>query len=100
MFRQWFISNFVSSMDDATCCQLFLRDLNHEITYIYLKDENLMDFFKSVEIRDLKVIKTYIKDNGNSVVLNHDDYLEKLTTGINFGICLHILKKSQGYVFA
>ncbi len=43
MFRQWFISNFVSSMDDATCCQMFLRDLNHELTHIYLKDENLMD---------------------------------------------------------
>ena len=50
MFRQWFIKNFVSSMDDATCCQLFLRDLNHELTHIYLKDENLMDFFKAVEI--------------------------------------------------
>lgn len=100
MFRQWFISNFVSSMDDATCCQMFLRDLNHELTHIYLKDENLMDFFKAVEIRDLEGIKTYIKDNGNSVVLNNDDYLENLTTGINFGICLHIPKKSQGYVFA
>ena len=100
MFRQWFISNFVSSMDDATCCQMFLRDLNHELTHIYLKDENLMDFFKAVEIRDLEGIKTYIvKDNGNSVVLNNDDLLENLTTGINFGICLHIPKKSQGYVF-
>lgn len=100
MFRQWFISNFVSSMDDATCCQLFLRDLNHELTHIYLKDENLMDFFKAVEIRDLEGIKTYIKDNGSSVVLNNDNLLENLTTGINFGICLHIPKKSQGYVFA
>lgn len=100
MFRQWFISNFVSSMDDATCCQLFLRDLNHELTHIYLKDENLMDFFKAVEIRDLEGIKTYIKDNGSSVVLNNDNLLENLTTEINFGICLHIPKKSQGYVFA
>lgn len=100
MFRQWFISNFFSSMDDATCCQLFLRDLNHELTHIYLKDENLMDFFKAVEIRDLEGIKTYIKDNGSSVVLNNDNLLENLTTGINFGICLHIPKKSQGYVFA
>ncbi len=100
MFRQWFISNFVASMDDATCCQLFLRDLNHELTHIYLKDENLMEFFKAVEIRDLDGIKTYIKDNGSSVVLNNDDQLENLTTGINFGICLHIPKKSQGYVFA
>ena len=32
MFRQWFISNFVSCVDDATCCHLFLRDLNHEPT--------------------------------------------------------------------
>lgn len=27
MFRQWFLSNFASCMDDATCVQLFLRDL-------------------------------------------------------------------------
>lgn len=59
-----------------------------------------MDFFKTVEIRDLEGIKTYIKENGSSVVLNSDDYLENLTTGINFGICLHIPRKSQGFVFA
>ena len=59
-----------------------------------------MDFFKTVEIRDLEGIKTYIKDNGQSVVLNNDDQLENLTTGINFGICLHIPRKSQGFVFA
>ena len=95
-----FISNFVASMDDATCVQLFIRDLEHELTHIYLKDEQLMDFFKTVEIRDLEGIKTYIKENGSSVVLNSDDYLENLTTGINFGICLHIPCKSQGFVFA
>lgn len=100
MFRQWFITNFVSSVDDATCCQLFLRDLNHELTHVYLRDENLMDFFKAVDIRDLEGLKTYIKDNGESVVLNRDDELENLTTGINFGICLHIPRMSQGYVFA
>lgn len=100
MFRQWFITNFVSSVDDATCCQLFLRDLNHEHTHVYLRDENLMDFFKAVDIRDLEGLKTYIKDNGESVVLNRDDELENLTTGINFGICLHIPRMSQGYVFA
>lgn len=100
MFRQWFITNFVSSVDDATCCQLFLRDLNHELTHVYLRDENLIDFFKAVDIRDLEGLKTYIKDNGESVVLNRDDELENLTTGINFGICLHIPRMSQGYVFA
>ena len=100
MFRQWFITNFVSSVDDATCCQLFLRDLNHELTHVYLRDENLMDFFKAVDIRDFEGLKTYIKDNGESVVLNRDDELENLTTGINFGICLHIPRMSQGYVFA
>lgn len=100
MFRQWFITNFVSSVDDATCCQLFLRDLNHELTHVYLRDENLMDFLKAVDIRDLEGLKTYIKDNGESVVLNRDDELENLTTGINFGICLHIPRMSQGYVFA
>ena len=100
LFRQWFISNFVASMDDATCVQLFIRDLGHELTHIYLKDEGLMDFFKTVEIRDLEGIKTYIKENGSSVVLTSDDYLENLTTGINFGICLHIPRKSQGFVFA
>ena len=66
-------------MDDATCIQLFIRDLGHELTHIYLKDEGLMDFFKTVEIRDLEGIKTYIKENGSSVVLNSDDYLENLT---------------------
>lgn len=57
-----------------------------------------MDFFKAVDIRDLEGLKTYIKDNGESVVLNRDDELENLTTGINFGICLHIPRMSQGYV--
>lgn len=100
MFRQWFITNFVSSVDDATCCQLFLRDMNHELLHVYLRDENLLDFFKTVDIRDLEGLKSYIKDNGESVVLNRDDELENLTTGINFGICLHIPRMSQGYVFA
>lgn len=100
MFRQWFISNFVASMDDATCVQLFIRDLRHELTHIYLKDEALLDFLKTIEIKDLEGLKTYIKANGENVVLNNDDMLENLTTGINFGICLHIPRKSQGYVFA
>lgn len=100
MFRQWFLSNFASCMDDATCVQLFLRDLQGDLTHIYIKDSALFDFLKEPEIRDLEGIKTYIKENGNSVVLNADDMLENLTTGINFGICLHLPKVSQGYVFA
>ena len=80
---------------------LYLLRLRKKISFLlYLKDEQLMDFFKTVEIRDLEGIKTYIKENGSSVVLNSDDYLENLTTGINFGICLHIPRKSQGFVFA
>ena len=80
---------------------LYLLRLRKKISFLlYLKDEQLMDFFKTVEIRDLEGIKTYIKENGSSVVLNSDDYLEKLTTGINFGICLHIPRKSQGFEFA
>lgn len=100
LFRQWFIQTFVSSVDDATCCQLFIRDLRHELTHIYMRDAALLDFLKSIEIKDLDGIKKYIKDNGREVILNNDDYLEDLTTGINFGICLHIPKMSQGYVFA
>ena len=100
LFRQWLISNFVASMDDATCVQLFIRDLRQELTHIYLKNKQLIDFFKTVEIHDLEVIKTYIKENGFSVALNSEDYLENLTTGIKFGICLHIPRKSQGFVFA
>ena len=80
---------------------MYLLRLRKKISFLlYLKDEQLMDFFKTVEIRDLEGIKTYIKENGSSVVLNSDDYLENLTTGINFGICLHIPRKSQGFVFA
>lgn len=56
-----------------------------------------MDFFKAVEIRDLEGIKTYIKDNGSSVVLNNDDLLENLTTGINFGICLPFLENHRAF---
>ena len=100
MFHDWFISNFLQSMDDATSVQLFLRDLRGELTHIYIKESSLFDFFKNVEIRDLDGIKTYIKDNGSSVVLNADDTLQNLTTGINFAICLHLPKVSQGYVFA
>ncbi len=100
MYHDWFISNFLQSMDDATCVQLFMRDLRGELTHIYLKESSLFDFFKEVEIRDLEGIKTYIKDNGSSVVLNADDTLNNLTTGINFAICLHLPKVSQGYVFA
>ena len=100
MFRQWFISNFVSCVDDATCCQLFIRDLRHELTHIYMKDSYLLEFLKTVEIKDIEGLKQYIKDNGKEVILNNDDNLEDLTTGINFGICLHIPKISQGYVFA
>ena len=68
----------VSGMDDATCVQLFLRDLNHELTHIYLKDENLLEFFKTVEIRDLEGIKTYIKENTQSIVVHFNP--DALTT--------------------
>lgn len=100
MFRQWFISNFVSCVDDATCCQLFIRDLRHELTHIFMKDSYLLEFLKTVEIKDIEGLKQYIKDNGKEVILNNDDNLEDLTTGINFEICPHIPKISQGYVFA
>ncbi len=100
MFQDWFYANVAMSMDDATAVQLFLRDLKGELTHIYVKDSSLFDFLTEPEIRDLEGIKTYIRENGSTVTLNEDNKLEKLTTGVNFGICLHLPKISQGYVFA
>lgn len=100
MFQDWFYANVAICMDDATAVQLFLRDLKGELTHIYVKDSSLFDFLKEPEIRDLEGIKTYIRENGSTVTLNEDNKLEKLTTGVNFGICLHLPKVSQGYVFA
>lgn len=100
MFQDWFYANVAMSMDDATAVQLFLRDFKGELTHIYVKDSSLFDFLKEPEIRDLEGIKTYIRENGSTVTLNEYNKLEKLTTGVNFGICLHLPKVSQGYVFA
>lgn len=100
MFQDWFLANVAMCMDDATAVQLFLRDLKGELTHIYVKDSSLFDFLKQPDIRDIDGIKTYIKENGSTVTLNEDNSLENLTTGVNFGICLHLPKISQGYVFA
>ncbi len=100
MFQDWFYANVAMSMDDATAIQLFLRDLKGELIHVYVKDSSLFDFLKEPEIRDLEGIKTYIRENGSTVTLNEDNSLENLTTGVNFGICLHLPKVSQGYVFA
>lgn len=100
LFQDWFLANVAMCMDDATAIQLFLRDLKGELTHIYVKDSSLFDFLKQPDIRDIEGIKTYIKENGSTVTLNEDNSLENLTTGVNFGICLHLPKVSQGYVFA
>lgn len=100
MFQDWFYANVAMCMDDATAVQLFLRDLRGELTHIYVKESDLFEFLKQPEIRDIEGIKTYIKENGSTVTLNEDNSLENLTTGVNFGICLHLPKISQGYVFA
>ena len=100
MFQDWFLDNVAMCMDDATAIQLFLRDLKGELIHIYVKDSDLFAFLKQPEIRDIEGIKTYIKENGSTVTLNEDNFLETLTTGVNFGICLHLPKISQGYIFA
>ena len=54
MFRQWFISNFVSCVDDATCCHLFLRDLNHEPTQsIDLVIQIIINHYTSIKTSEL-----------------------------------------------
>lgn len=98
MFQRWFCANVTNCMDDATCVQLFMRNLGGELTLTYVKKSSLFGFLKEPEIRVLEGIKTYIKETASSVVLNNDN-LEDLIIWINFEICLHLPKISQGYVF-
>lgn len=99
-FHQFFINNFVSQMDDATCVQLFVRDARKELTHIYIQDKTLLDFLMKMEVRDIEGLKDTIKEYGQEVIVNQDDYLENLTAGCNYAICLHIPEMSQGFVIA
>ena len=100
MFQDWFLANVAMCMDDATVVQFFLRDIKGELTHLYVKDLSLFDFLKQSDIRDIDGIKTFIKENGTTVTLYEDNRFENLTTGVNFGICLHLPKVNQGDVFA
>lgn len=98
-FHEWYLKNFTYSLDDATCSQLFIRDLNHELYHIYVPEPALIDFFKSIEIRDIEGIKQYIRDNGENVVVNKNDECSELEEGINFAFCVHPARMKQGFVF-
>lgn len=98
-FREWYLKNFTYSLDDATCSELFIRDLNHELYHIYVPEPALIDFFKKMEIRDIEGIKQYIRDNGENVVVNKNDECSELEEGINFAFCVHPARMKQGYVF-
>lgn len=97
-FQDFFLSNFATSIDDATAMQLFVRDVRKELLHIYMSDESLQDFLKNVDVRDLKGIKKYISENGNKVLVNEDDSMQNITEGTNLAFCLHIPNEKQGYV--
>lgn len=48
----------------------FVQDLNHNIPHIFIEDENLINFLKQLEIKDMEISKGFITEND-------DTYYEK-----------------------
>ena len=80
-FQDFFLKNFVQSIDDATAMQLFAKDIRHELVHIYMSDAYLQNFLKQAEVKDLSGIKKYISDNGNKVFVN-----DELRIFVNHGV--------------
>lgn len=98
-FYDFFLKNFMQSIDDATAMQLFVRDVRHELLHIYMSDSHLQNFLKQADVKDISGIKKYIAENGNKVFVNQDDQMENIVDGTNLAFCLNIPDERQGYVF-
>lgn len=97
-FYDFFLKNFMQSVDDATAMQLFVRDVRHELVHIYMTDAHLQNFLKQADVKDLSGIKKYIAENGNNVFVNEDDQMTNIVDGKNLAFSLHIPDERQGYV--
>ena len=98
-FYDFFLQNYMQSIDDVTAMQLFVRDVRHELIHIYMSDSHLQNFLKQAEVKDISGIKKYILGNGNKVFVNEDNSIGKILDGTNLAFCLHIPDERQGYVF-
>lgn len=97
-FYDFFLKNFMQSVDDATAMQLFVRDVRHELVHIYMTDAHLQNFLKQSDVKDISGIKKYIAENGNNVFVNEDELMTNIVDGKNLAFCLHIPDERQGYV--
>ena len=56
-FYDFFLKNFIQSIDDATAMQFFVRDVRHELLHIYMSDSHLQNFLEQADVKDISGIK-------------------------------------------
>jgi len=78
----------------------WLKDYRKEFLHVWLTSKELFDFINHVSMKDLKGIKSFLKENGEKKRTTLDPLTGECYDYVRYDIAVHVPNRQNGFAFS